>query len=1035
MKAILSAAVFLLFVLPAFSQATTVFTEAYAANKLGDEYFARGLYGKAQDSYQEALNLLRQANDSDLEMLRAKAEFGVAQSTIRQDQPDGEKLMLDVIRKYSPDPIANQALLEVANYYFADKQFDKALTYFNRIPSYQLTSDQRSELKFKMGYAYFVKKSFAQAKSQFNQVKNLENEYYYPTNYYYGLCEFYLGNYDSAIQSFRLVEKSKKYKPHIPYYIAQIYMAQGAYQQVINYAEPKVNDNSLQKRAELQQLVGQAYFELGDYEKAVPFLEYYAERSGTLQEEEFYQLGFAQYKTGKYKSAVRNFEQLSGVNSKMGQYGLFYLGDSYLKLKDKTSARNALGKAARMNFDPTLAEDAQFNFAKLSYELGYDRDALSALQEVDSKSKYYLEAQGLISEMLIKSRDYEKAMAAIENIPGRTPQLREAYQKVAYLRGLQLYRETRYDEANQFFVKSNTEPVDPAVKAACIYWQGDIAHRKKKYDESIKLLNQFLTLAKSTRDLPEESSLYTANYTQGYNYLKQANYTSALTFFQESVNAINRNKPYIKSELVKEKILGDATLRAGDCQFKRNKYKEALDLYNTAVKNKYSGFIYALFQKAIIEGLQGNTTQKLLDLEELVQEYPNSEYADDALFATGITYQELGQLNKATTPFRKIVDSYRDKSNLVVPSLLRLGLISFNQGDMKRSLDYYKLVFSNNPEPAEANSALIALEEIYVDNLSDPDGYARFLETVPGYKIDNYGKDSLNFRSAETQYLNGNYERAIQGFTDYITKYPNGRFLLVSYQHRGESYYELKQYNSSLKDFEYVIGRGQSRYYAKALQYAALISYNFSRDFEKSYQYYSKLEQVAPDEKTRFDAQLGAMQSAYRINNTRAVYDLAGKVAQNPNATDAQKGKANFYLGKVAYDAKDYSAALNAFNQVVRLNDEEEAAEARYLIASIHYQQRDLKKAEEACDEAISENSGYPDWVARTMLLLADVYADMGELFDAQAVLEALIDGYEGDPAITNEAKAKLDQYQKQAASGSRLGSKNTDFQFEDDEN
>ena len=36
--------------------------------------------------------------------------------------------------------------------------------------------------------------------------------------------------------------------------------------------------------------------------------------------------------------------------------------------------------------------------------------------------------------------------------------------------------------------------------------------------------NQFLTLSKGLRDLPEEATPYLANYTQGYNYLKQKNY-------------------------------------------------------------------------------------------------------------------------------------------------------------------------------------------------------------------------------------------------------------------------------------------------------------------------------------------------------------------------------------------------------------------------------------------------------------------------------------------------------------------------------
>lgn len=1013
--------------------ATTVFTEANAAFKMAEDFFNKGLFGQAQQEYGRALDIMRPANDPELEMLRAKAELGFATSAVRQDLPDGEKLILDFIRKHSPDPISNQAQIEIANYYYNARKYEKAIEFFRDIPTYQLTGEQRAEVRFKTGYSYFVQKNFGQAKNQFIQIKNLESkDYYYPTNYYYGLCEFYLGNFDEAIRAFRIAEKFKTYKDLIPGYVAQIYFLQGQYDQLITYAEPKFRDTQSKNREELAQVIGQAYFEMGDYEKALFYLEYYAEQSGRLQAEQFYQLGMAQYKTAAYQKAARNLEQLVNVDSRLGQYGMYYLGDCYLRLNDRTSARNAFGRASRMNFDANVKEDASFNYGKLSYELGYDNDAIAALQGINAGSTYYSEAQSLLSEIFLKTRDYERAIEIIQRIPNPTPKMREVRQKVNYYRGIQLHREGKYDEANRFFLQANSDPVDPVIRAACAYWQGDIAHRRKKYDESIPLINQFLTLSKGMRDLPEESSVYTANYTQGYNYLKKENYATALTFFKETAASINRNKPFIKSPYIREQVLGDATLRAGDCHFKRNQYNEALTYYNEAIQNKYSGYIYAFFQKAIIEGLRGRTTEKILALENIVRDYPTSAYADDALFALGVTYQEIGQLNKAIAPLKKLVSDYRTKSDLTVQSLLRLGLISFNQGDMRTAIEYYKQVFSNNPDPDEAKDAITALEEIYIDKLSDPDGYTRFLETIPGYSIDNTGKEALSFKAAQSQYEAANFDRAITAYSDYIRRYPNGSYLLQAYQQRGESYFETRQYSTALSDFEYVIDRGPSKYYAKALELAAAISYDYALNFQKAYAYFAKMEDAAISEEARFTAQLGAMRSAYRVNDYNAVLKYANKINNNPTATLKQKSQANFYLGKLAYDNRDYDAALSAFNQVVRFNNDEEAAESRYLIASIYYNRRDLNQAEQWCDKAISENAAYPFWAAKSGLLLSDVYADQGNLFNARAVLEALIENYKGDPSIISEARAKLDQYQKASSAGSRISRPTNDFIIDD---
>jgi TolA-binding protein len=486
--------------------------------------------------------------------------------------------------------------------------------------------------------------------------------------------------------------------------------------------------------------------------------------------------------------------------------------------------------------------------------------------------------------------------------------------------------------------------------------------------------------------------------------------------------------------MVKEDVLGDATLRAGDCLFKRNKYSEAVKFYNAAINGGYAGFEYAIFQKALIEGLRKRTTEKIIALENLVDNHPNSDYADDALFQLGITYQDINQYNKAIKPLKDLVANYRG-SNLVNPSLLRLGLITYNQGSMQTAVNYYKQIFANNPSAGEANAALTALEEIYIDDLGDPDGYASFLETVPGYKMDNYSRDTLNFKAAESAFENGNYNRAIDGFTDYIRKFPNGRNLLVAYYHRGESYTVLKNYTKALADYDWVVRKGQSRYYVKALEKAAIIAYHNEQNFEKAYEYYSKLETEATTADMRFEAQLGGLRSAYRTNNTSAVAKLARKVAQNPSANQEQISTANFYLGKVAFDEKDYNTALSALRKVVKQSDNEQTAEARYLIAYIQYTQRNLETAKEMCINANKESSSFPYWVAKSVILLSDIFAEQNDLFNAKAALEALIENYDGDQELINIAKAKLQRLEQQSAASSRLdrGTDDGKFLIEDD--
>ena len=700
---------------------------------------------------------------------------------------------------------------------------------------------------------------------------------------------------------------------------------------------------------------------------------------------------------------------------------------------NKASAFSSFRAASRMDYDADLREDALFAYAKLGYELKKDREALVALQSISRNSKYYSEAQSLMSEIFLNTRDYKRALEILDGIPNKTPELQETYQKVAYFRGQQLYSEDNFAEAKTVLKKSLDKPVNQEYKALAIYWLGDIAHQEKDYTESNKYMNEFLTLSKTVKNLPDESSVFTANYLQGYNYLKQKNYNNALGYFQDAVAGIKRNSAFIRNKTVRDDILGDATLRSGDCLFKKNQYPEAVKYYDEAINKEYAGYEYAIYQKALIEGLRGRTTEKILALEDLIQNHPNSDYADDALFQMGITYQNMGQLGQAVKPLQDLTARYPN-SKLMVPSLLSLGLISYNQGNQTTAIEYYKKVFSQNPTADEANSALAALQEIYVDVMGDPDGYAEFLETVPGYKLDNAEKDDLNFQSAESAFESNNYERAIKGYTDYIRKYPNGRNLLVSYFHRGESYAAQENFGQALDDYEWVIQRGQSRYFVRAMEKAAIISYHNEKNYQKAYTYYSQLEQIATTPEQRFDAQLGAMGSAYRIGNQAAVAQLAQKVANNPSADKGQIAVANFYLGKQAFDRKDYDGALNYFNYVVTNSDNEQTAEARYLVAYIYYSRQDLQKAQQLCINANKESSSYPYWVAKSILLLSDVFVAQESFFNAKAALEALLENYKGDADIINEAKVKLDQVKRQLDAQSRLENPNTPGSFLIDE-
>jgi len=1016
------------------AQETTVYTEANLAYHRGIEFFNQNIYGMAQKEFRQAMELLRPANEPEWIGLKTEAELYHAKCAVRLEQPEAEKLVFDFLRENAPSPVASEAALEIGDYYFAKKEYELALTYFDMLPE---NSSNRDEIRFKQGYSYFVKKNFGQAKSHLRPLtEDTGSEYYAQANYYYGCSAFFEKKYDEAAKAFQRCESSPNYRQYAPYYLVQIYSAKKEYDKVISYGAPKAADNSMRNRPELNQIVGQAYYEKGDFKNALPYLEYAANNGVSLRPADYYQLGYTQYKLGFYKPAIQNFENLSKQDSLLGQNGLYHLGDSYLKTGNKFNARNAFGQAASLPYDPSVKEDALFNYAKLSYELKNDRDAMDAFMKLSPSSKYYAEATNIMTDILTNTRDYDRALATLESLSNKNERINTAIQKTAYNRGLQLYQNGQKDEARRFFNKSLENPVDKRVAALSSYWLGAIANEKEEYPISKQHMASFLNAAKSMTGLPDESSLMLGQYTQGYNYIKINDYAGALTYFKQCVDGIEKNATKIKSEQIKTAVLGDAVLRAGDCHFKSNQYTEALKYYDNAVSKKYEGFEYALYQKAMIKGLQGSPLDKIVALESLVSKYPNSRFADDALFQLGDTYLSVDKLNEAITPLKKLVADYRDKSPLTNQALLKLGLISYNQGNNNNALNYYKQVFTNNPENHEAKEALTAIEEIYVKDLNRPDEYFAFLETVPGYDVKTADKDSVTYQSAYIQFQNARFSQAIEGFSNYLAKYPNGRNKVAAYFHRAESYNSsaVNKFDLALKDYDQVVQRGPGRYYARAAEAAAYLAYEKTKNNDQALEYARKWEESASGDKSRFDAQALIMRTAYETGNLVVVNEYTGKIIKSDLASNDQRAAAYFYQGKTAYNKDQYSQAYPALEQVTKLTASVMMAEAWHLMATIRYKQRSLTQVEDLVQLANQASAGYDDWIAWNFILLSDVYMDRGERNNASAALEAVLESYKGgNNEVLATARSKYEKLNGMETTPKP--SKDTNLELEDDGN
>ncbi len=960
----------------------------------------------------------------EVHLYRTEIENSIKQclAIVRHDQQSDQQCIDLAIRKYYPRYELIDILMTVADIKYVEKEYRDALNFYNLLSQYELSRAQYSEANFKKAYCHFVQQEFDEAIFYFDLVKEIKSDYYYPANYYFGMCLYFQQNYEGAISTFQKVGDAPQYRSYIPYYLTQIYFAEARYEELIRYAENALTKSRIQNILNIRLLLGQAYFELQKYDEALPHLEYYENNSEELTAEEFYQLAYTQYRLGNCDDAIDNFSQLVELDTQIGQLSNNYLADCFLKSGNKKSARTAFRKVSVMDFDSQLAKEAEYNYGKLSAELNFERDAINTLINIESSSPYYADSQKIISDILNRTSDYSNANKILRSIKRKSPELQATHQRVNLYQGIQYYKDKNYQKALSFLDSSTVYRQNAEFTLKSNFWIGKTYNNLEQVDQSIDALE---TVLENKSNPSIKALIKDAHYTQAYNFLKKSDYKTSQYHFNELAIIYEENGVSNLSDQ-DAKLYQDAMLRQGDCMYKLKQYSRALGKYEGALDyGNYMGD-YVLYQKATLEGLSGKPYDKIISLEELVAQYPKSEYADQAYYDLGNTFMGLGNSEQAVTSFEKLVKTYKNRSDLTNNSYLKLGLLSYNQGDVQSALSYYKQVFDNNATSKESAEALLAIKEIYVDDLSTPRRYFDFIKELPGYELSDLEQDSLTYAVAWTKYQEADYNNAVLSFTQYLDNFEKGLYSLDAYYYRGESHSLLKNYNLALQDYGKIIDIDNGEYSKKALKKAAIISYNHAQDFKRALNYYSRLDTSHFDKSIKHEAQMGALQSAFRINDRNEITKYGRLIYDDPLSTVDERTIAAYYLGKVYYNRKDFDNAKAILKFVVNNSKNNKAAESSYLLSKISFDEGEFALAEEQCNNTNMNYGAYPDWVARSLILLSDIYVVKEDLFNAQAALEALIENFKSNEEILNTAQSKLEQVQAMAADQNRLKEQNT---------
>jgi len=904
-------------------------------------------------------------------------------------------LLKEFTRLFSESMYYNEAIYFTGNVFYREKKWKNAIEEYEKVDVKNLDDDQQIAYHFKLGYAYFNLKNYDQARPHFLAIKDKPSLYQNHATYYYSHIHYEENKYETALKGFMTLTNDSFYAPIVPFYIAQIYFNQKKYDELITLSSSLFDKSQPKRKEEIAKMLLFAFSEKKDYANAMNYANFLDQQKSNLTREENYLIAYAYYANKQYDKAIEYFTKVQKKEDSLSQYAAYHLGHCYVMTGQKKYALNSFYEAYQIDKDPTVQEDAMFHFVKLSYELDYYpfNSATKVLQNYIEKypnSPRAEKAKEWLARILVSTGNYAEAIEVIKKIKLRSPEINIAYQKANLNMGFQQYNQQNYSAALACFTEVLKNNFERTYYAKALYWSGEALFILQKYDSAYDYFQRFVQYPASER-VEEYAHGY---YSLGYTQIKLQKYNDAIHSFKTFLNLA-------KNET--NSLLIDAQIRLADCYYKQKNIDDALKNYESVYKKKSEQADYALYQMAIIQGVQGNLIGKINSLQLLIDNFKNSSLRPLAMYEQALAYELSNQSEKAIQVHQLLISQYPNHG-IKLSSLIKIGFLYRNSNQNDKAIEVLKKIIEEYPSTEESRQAWVMLKNIY----TEMDQLNAFFDYVAqkGATVSDQEKDSLLYQSAENKFMEGDCDGAIRGFTTYLNQFPAGNNSTSAHFYRAECLYGQKKFQEALSDYEAVIKVPISSFKEKALLKAARIYYNLT-NYEKAVEYYSTLEKIGTTPQVIFEAQKNMLNALFTMGKYAESIEYAEKIKQSPQASKPDINTATIMAARANIELNNYDKAKELLAPLTKEKGSETGAIATYYMAFIQYKQNAFTDAENTVFDLINKYPSYEEWVARGFILLGDIYTATGNYYQAKFAYQSVIDNYEGEELV-KEAQQKL---------------------------
>src|SRR5436189_712265 len=446
----------------------------------------------------------------------------------------------------------------------------------------------------------------------------------------------------------------------------------------------------------------------------------------------------------------------------------------------------------------------------------------------------------------------------------------------AYALAEMAFAEKDYVAALPLFHRAAAKSKEPAVALSARYFEARCLEATGRKEEAADIYAQ-VAEAGNPNPYREDARLTAASI-----FAARGRKIDALKQYEALVN--ESQKPALKAEsAVRGGMLALELVQADKGKIDKAMVDRATALLQKGRSLPEAGKFRAIAQVALtkLQYHTGKYEQLLNDYKKELEKLPEAAQAEVLLLAAN-SEQQLGHSKESESLYPQIIAKYPDREEA-------------------KDAAYERLINVYNTDPSALS---VAVEEFLATNpTSERADQAKLLKAEALYKQQNYSEAASIYGElrgsqlspklrAEAAYKLGlchvqtkNVTGVIEAFTYYIQTFPDSPEIPAAMGQRALAYEQSKNYSAALTELNIILAKyPKAREREATLQLKALI--------------------------------LGQQE------NTKGMVDTFRQLLKEfPKSSVA--AQAQYYIGKAAFEAKDYKTALTALNTARQLNKEQ----------------------------------------------------------------------------------------------------------------